>query len=82
MAVFNKWTYELAQALGNKRKNAYKRRLTFNGDPRRIRTAVTAVKGRCPRPLDDRVKRRLAHLYTILIYFASIFWKRDHFCLK
>ena len=25
-----------------------------NGDPNRIRTGVTAVKGRCPRPLDDR----------------------------
>src|SRR5713101_8235759 len=27
------------------------------GDPNGIRTRVTAVKGRCPRPLDDRVKR-------------------------
>src|SRR6266568_1497288 len=26
-----------------------------NGDPNGIRTRVTAVKGRCPRPLDDRV---------------------------
>ena len=25
-------------------------------DPNGIRTRVTAVKGRCPRPLDDRVK--------------------------
>ena len=25
------------------------------GDPNGIRTRVTAVKGRCPRPLDDRV---------------------------
>jgi hypothetical protein len=25
------------------------------GDPTGIRTPVTAVKGRCPRPLDDRV---------------------------
>ena len=33
---FDKWTYELGQALGNKRKNAYKRRLTFNGDPNEI----------------------------------------------
>jgi hypothetical protein len=24
-------------------------------DPNGIRTRVTAVKGRCPRPLDDRV---------------------------
>ena len=26
-------------------------------DPNGIRTRVTAVKGRCPRPLDDRVKK-------------------------
>src|SRR6202140_590854 len=26
-----------------------------SGDPNGIRTRVTAVKGRCPRPLDDRV---------------------------
>jgi hypothetical protein len=26
-------------------------------DPNGIRTRVTAVKGRCPRPLDDRVRR-------------------------
>ncbi len=25
----------------------------FNGVPKGIRTPVTAVKGRCPRPLDD-----------------------------
>ena len=30
--------------------NAFK-----SGDPNGIRTRVTAVKGRCPRPLDDRV---------------------------
>jgi hypothetical protein len=29
-----------------------------NGDPNGIRTRVTAVKGRCPRPLDDRVSER------------------------
>src|SRR5512133_3238091 len=27
-------------------------------DPNGIRTRVTAVKGRCPRPLDDRVSER------------------------
>jgi hypothetical protein len=27
-----------------------------SGDPNGIRTRVTAVKGRCPRPLDDRVR--------------------------
>ncbi len=25
----------------------------FNGVPKGVRTPVTAVKGRCPRPLDD-----------------------------
>ena len=28
-----------------------------NGDPNEIRTRVTAVKGRCPRPLDDGTVR-------------------------
>ena len=28
--------------------------LEFGGVPNEIRTRVTAVKGRCPRPLDDR----------------------------
>ncbi len=27
--------------------------LSYNGVPKGIRTPVTAVKGRCPRPLDD-----------------------------
>jgi hypothetical protein len=27
-------------------------------DPNGIRTRVTAVKGRCPRPLDDRVSKK------------------------
>ena len=31
-----------------------------DGDPNGIRTRVTAVKGRCPRPLDDRVSERAA----------------------
>ena len=25
----------------------------FNGDPSETRTRVTAMRGRCPRPLDD-----------------------------
>jgi hypothetical protein len=29
--------------------------LVVRGDPTGIRTPVTAVKGRCPRPLDDGV---------------------------
>jgi hypothetical protein len=31
--------------------------MTQCGDPNGIRTRVTAVKGRCPRPLDDRVRK-------------------------
>ena len=27
--------------------------IDFNGVPNRIRTGVAAVKGQCPRPLDD-----------------------------
>ena len=34
--------------------------LGTSGDPNGIRTRVTAVKGRCPRPLDDRVSERAA----------------------
>ena len=34
--------------------------LKIDGDPNGIRTRVTAVKGRCPRPLDDRVSERAA----------------------
>ena len=33
----------------------FKQAFLKNGDPRGIRTPVTAVKGRCPRPLDDGV---------------------------
>ncbi len=29
------------------------RRLSKNGVPKGVRTPVTAVKGQCPRPLDD-----------------------------
>src|SRR5207247_7989526 len=32
--------------------------LPKGSDPNGIRTRVTAVKGRCPRPLDDRVSER------------------------
>jgi hypothetical protein len=33
-------------------------RVLQSGDPNGIRTRVTAVKGRCPRPLDDRVAKK------------------------
>ena len=36
------------------------------GDPNGIRTRVTAVKGRCPRPLDDRVTK-LANIGIALL---------------
>ena len=42
----------------------------YSGDPSEIRTRVTAVKGRCPRPLDDRVKKA-----NILIPFFTLFCK-------
>ena len=32
LVVFDSCTFESAQALGNKRKNAYKRRFTLNGE--------------------------------------------------
>ena len=31
--------------------------MKIGNDPNGIRTRVTAVKGRCPGPLDDRVKK-------------------------
>jgi hypothetical protein len=34
--------------------------LFANGDPNGIRTRVTAVKGRCPGPLDDRDREAVA----------------------
>lgn len=36
-----------------------------NGDPNGIRTRVTAVKGRCPGPLDDRVDSQTSRQYSI-----------------
>ena len=33
-----------------------RRRFFFSGDPYEIRTRVTAVKGRCLRPLDQRAE--------------------------
>jgi hypothetical protein len=43
-----------------------------SGIPKGIRTPVTAVKGRCPRPLDDR-DTELAKCYfrTYLIFYKS-----------
>ncbi len=36
----------------------------MNGVPKGIRTPVTAVKGRCPRPLDDGDLERIHQDYT------------------
>ena len=35
-------------------------------DPEGIRTPVTAVKGRCPRPLDDGATSSISHNYRIV----------------
>ena len=34
-----------------------------SGIPKGIRTPVTAVKGRCPRPLDDRDTKTIKHAF-------------------
>ena len=39
------------------RKGVVDNEMQPSGDPNGIRTRVTAVKGRCPRPLDDRVTK-------------------------
>ena len=41
----------------------------YFGDPTGIRTPVTAVKGRCPRPLDDGVISR--DVYFIHFYYQK-----------
>ncbi len=47
----------------DKDKSRKKRGIGIYGDPNRIRTGVTAVKGQCPRPLDDRaIKFRATEL--------------------
>ena len=55
-----------------KRENYYNN----NGVPTGIRTPVTAVKGRCPRPLDDRDVVRCAYHIELLqqcqIYFRLL----------
>ena len=44
------------------------------GDPNGIRTRVTAVKGRCPGPLDDRVAK--AGQYRIEFAARKANWQR------
>ena len=53
MTIKENETSELAESLGNKKKAAIFMTAVCIGDPNEIRTRVTAVRGRCPRPLDD-----------------------------
>ncbi len=50
-----------------------------SGVPKGIRTPVTAVKGRCPRPLDDgdllKVQRKLLNINSSLKPVNSLFVK-------
>src|SRR5438034_11555660 len=46
-----------------------------DGDPNGIRTRVTAVKGRCPGPLDDRVAK--AGQYRIEFATRKANWERE-----
>ena len=53
--------------------------LDGSGVPKGIRTPVTAVKGRCPRPLDDgdllKVQRKLLNINSSLKAVNSLFVK-------
>ena len=51
--------HELAESLKNKRLAKNFASLLQIGDPSGTRTRVTAVRGRCPRPLDDGTMRYL-----------------------
>ncbi len=45
----------------------------FVGDPSEIRTRVTAVKGRCPRPLDDGVIVSMYSFIFVFVFFCKHF---------
>ena len=53
--------------------------LDGSGVPKGIRTPVTAVKGRCPRPLDDgdllKIQRKLLNINSSLKAVNSLFVK-------
>ena len=51
----------------------------YFGDPTGIRTPVTAVKGRCPRPLDDGVKRNECIYIPKKNILQDFFYKKMHF---
>jgi hypothetical protein len=54
-------------------------RIYEGSDPNGIRTRVTAVKGRCPGPLDDRVAK--AGQYRIEFTTRKANWQRDLACI-
>src|SRR6266487_1850237 len=54
---------------------ALSRSLYYGSDPNGIRTRVTAVKGRCPGPLDDRVAK--AGQYRIEFAARKANWERE-----
>ena len=51
----------------------------FIGDPSEIRTRVTAVKGRCPRPLDDRVNRTMSPIIPEKNFFCKNYFIKVKF---
>ncbi len=66
-----------------KNKNHQKVVLIF-GSPNRIRTGVLALKGRCPRPLDDGAKTAVSlierwqiitGLMTVVKYLSTILFR-------
>ena len=59
MRVFTNFAHELYQFKSGGRqqnKKRPKRVVIYFGSPNQIRTGVLALKGRCPRPLDDGAK--------------------------
>ena len=64
----------------SKIKKSGKTRFVYFGSPNRIRTGVLALKGRCPRPLDDRAKtamfiterRQIIHVVCRLVKWLSM----------
>ena len=54
---------------------AFRYRFHEGSDPNGIRTRVTAVKGRCPGPLDDRVVK--AGQYRIEFVARKANWRRE-----
>ena len=55
-AIFLTPDLRTAESIGIQTKIGYKTRFVYFGSPNQIRTGVLALKGRCPRPLDDGAK--------------------------